>query len=581
MDNMRKPPSTIFNSLRFKLITGLMLIMLPIVLFLIYTNFYSIQVVRNQVAQSNSNMISLYMGLIDKSLADIDSYLLKYASEVTGLHVLDRSPEIDIDLYKMERIWQFKQLVNNVTYYEGLDYFFIYSPINNDLVFAPKQTGSADTDNQSIKDAIVWLIDDGQSAESFQTGKWSVFRANKKDYLLYIIKVGGLYIGAGVNTQDVTGPLNLLDLGADGRALLVDGNHKPLKDESFFREQGIDLSYTPKSYRLSGFDEGYLVIGEHSGKGDFGLVAVVPDQSILQKLPYLQRIISLIAAGTVLILLLAFYFMRRVVLRPINRIVLAMRRIKEGHLEMRIAKKPTSNEFELMNEMFNSMVTDIQKLKIDVYEEQLINQKAELKHLQLQVNPHFFLNSLNVVYYLAQERKYGLIQELSLSLIRYFRFMFRSHTDHVLVRDELGHTKNYLNIQKIRFPGSLTYAITVPDDLLDCCIPPLIIQSFAENTIKHAVNTDEPTHIEISIERDNRNDEERLHIRIRDTGMGYENEVLEKLRQDIKLTTEEGEHIGIWNARQRLRLLYGGQAIIGFSNDNGAIVDIFLPIMKG
>ncbi|WP_235550561.1 sensor histidine kinase [Paenibacillus sp. Soil750] len=578
---MRKPLFTIFNSLRFKLITGLMLIMLPIVLFLIYSNFYSIQVVRNQVGQSNSNMISLYMGLIDKSLADIDSYLLKYASEETGLHVLDRSPEIDIDLYKMERIWQFKQLENNVTYYEGLDYFFIYSPINNDLVFAPKQTGSAGSDNQPIKDAIVSLIVDGQSAESFQTGRWSVFRVYEKDYLLYFIKVGGLYIGAGVNTQDVTGPLNLLDLGADGRALLVDGNHKPLKDESFFREQGIDLSYTSKSYRLSGFDEGYLVIGEHSGKGDFGLVAVVPDQSILQKLPYLQRIILLIAAGTVLILLLAFYFMRRVVLRPINRIVLAMRRIKEGHLEMRIAKKPTSNEFELMNEMFNSMVTDIQKLKIDVYEEQLISQKAELKHLQLQINPHFFLNSLNVVYYLAQERKYGLIQELSLSLIRYFRFMFRSHTDHVLVRDELGHTKNYLNIQKIRFPGSLTYGITVPDDLLDCCIPPLIIQSFAENTIKHTVNTDEPTHIEISIERDSRNDEERLHIRIRDTGMGYENEVLEKLRQEIKLTTEEGEHIGIWNAQQRLRLLYGGQAIMGFSNDNGAIVDIYLPIMKG
>ncbi|WP_409346004.1 histidine kinase [Paenibacillus sp. MBLB4367] len=578
---MSKPPSSIFNSLRFKLITGLMLIMVPIVLFLIYTNFYSIQVVRNQVAQSNNNMISLYMGLIDKSLADIDSYLLKYASEETGLHILDRSPEIDIDLYKMERIWQFQHLVNNVTYYKGLDYFFIYSPMNNDLVFAPKQTGSAGADNQPIKDAIVSLIDDGQSADRFQTGRWSVFRVYEKDYLLYTIKVGGLYIGAGVNAQGVTGPLDLLDLGADGRALLVDGSHEPLKDESFFREHGIDLSYTPKSYRLSGVDNGYLVIGEHSAKGDFGLVAVVPDQSILQKLPYLQRIILLIAAGTVLILLLAFYFMRRVVLRPINRIVLAMRRIKEGHLEMRIAKKPTSNEFELMNETFNSMVSDIQKLKIDVYEEQLINQKAELKHLQLQINPHFFLNSLNVVYYLAQEKKYGLIQELSLSLIRYFRFMFRSYTDHVLVRDELGHTKNYLNIQKIRFPGSLTYAISAPDDLLDCCIPPLIVQSFTENTIKHAVNTDEPTHIEISIERDNRNDAERLHIRIRDTGAGYENEVLEKLRQEIKLTTEEGEHIGIWNARQRLRLLYGDQASIGFSNDNGAIVDIFLPIMKG
>ncbi|GAA3409952.1 sensor histidine kinase [Paenibacillus hodogayensis] len=574
---MRKPVSSLFNSLRFKLIAGLMFVMLPIVLFLIYTNFYSIQVVRNQVAQSNSNMISLYMGLIDKSLSDIDNYLLKYASEETGLYILDRSPWIDIDLYKMERIWQFKQLVNNATYYEGLDYFFVYSPLNQDLVYAPKQTGSANFDNQSIQDAIVSLIDDGH----FETRRWSVFRLSDRDYLLYTIKVGGLYIGAGVNARDVTGPLDLLDLGADGRALLVDGNHEPLKNESFFRERGIDLSYTPNSYRLSGMDDRYLVIGDHSDKGDFGLVAVVPDQGILQKLPYLQRIILFIALGSVFILLLTFYFMRRVVLRPINRIVLAMRRIQEGQLETRIAKKPTSNEFELMNETFNSMVTDIQKLKIDVYEEQLINQKAELKHMQLQINPHFFLNSLNIVYYLAQEKKYGLIQELSLSLIRYFRFMFRSHTDHVRVQDELGHTNNYLNIQKIRFPRSLTYTISIPDDLLDCCIPPLIIQSFAENTIKHAVNTDEPTHIEISIQQVSRDDGDQLHIRIRDTGPGYEIEVLEKLRQEINLTTKEGEHIGIWNARQRLRLLYGDQATIAFSNDNGAIVNIFMPIMKG
>ncbi|WP_244209051.1 sensor histidine kinase [Paenibacillus ferrarius] len=574
---MRKPPSSIFNSLRFKLITGLMLIMLPIVIFLIFSNFYSIQVVRNQVSQTNSNMISLYMGLIDRSLRDIDNYLLKYASEETGLYILDRSPLIDIDLYQMERIWQFKQLVNNATYYKGLDYFFVYSPANQDLVFAPNQTGSANFDNQPIKDAIVSLIDDGH----FQTGRWTVFSLHDKDYLSYIMKIGGLYIGAGVNARDITGPLDLLDLGADGRALLVDGNYEPLKNESFFRERGIDLSYTPKSYRLSGIDDGYLVIGEHSGKGDFGLVAVVPDQRILQKLPYLQRIIFFIAVGTVIIVLLAFYFMRRVVLRPINRIVLAMSKIKEGHLDTQIAMKPASNEFELMNETFNSMLTDIQKLRIDIYEEQLINQKAELKQLQLQINPHFFLNSLNVVYYLAQEQKYKLIQELSLSLIHYFRFMFRSHTDHVLVRDELGHTKNYLNIQQIRFPGSLTYAIIASDDLLDCFIPPLIIQSFAENTIKYAVNTDVPTSIEVSVGRDSRKDEERLHIRIRDTGPGFADEVLEKLRQEINLTSKEGEHIGIWNVRRRLRLLYGEQASIRFSNDNGAIVDIFMPIMKG
>lgn len=570
-----------FNSLRFKLITGLMLIILPMVLFLIYNNMYSIQVVRNQVAQSNSNMISLYMGLIDRALEDIDNYLLKYASEETGLHILDRPPGIDIDLYNMEVIWQFQELRGNTTYYKGLDYFFVYSPSNQDLIFAPKPTGSANIDNQPIKDAIESLLHQEQSTGSLQYEKWSVLRVDEHDYLLHTIRAGNLYIGAGVNAGDVMGPLNLLDLGTEGRALLVDGNHAPLQEESFFREHGIDLSYTPKNYRLTGVDDRYLVIGEQSSKGDFGLVAVVPDQNILEKLPYLQRIILLIAAGSSLILLVAYYFLRKVVLRPINRIVAAMRKIKDGYLEMRIPNKPTSNEFELMNETFNSMASDIQKLKIDVYEEQLINQKAELRHLQLQINPHFFLNSLNVVYYLAQDQKYGLIQELALSLIRYFRFMFRSYTDYVLLQNELNHTENYLKIQKFRFPGSLTYTISAEEDVLDSWIPPLMIQSFAENTIKHAINTDTPTHIDILIERDGLNTEERLHIRIRDTGPGYKEQVLEKLWQEINLMNEEGEHIGIWNARRRLRLLYGDQASIKFSNDNGAVVDICLPLTKG
>jgi len=571
---------SLFNSLRFKLVTGLMLIMLPMVSFLIYNNFYSIDVVRNQVAQSSSNMLNLYMGLIDSTLEDIDNYLLKFTAEESGLYILDRPSEADSDLYNLERIWLFTELRDNATYYKALDYFFVYSTLNKDLLFAPKLTGSANANNDSVKAAITGLLQDEQTMKDYRSDQWTVLQMEEQDYLLHIIKSGNLYIGAGVNAKDVMGPLDLLDLGTEGRALLVDSGNTPLLDETFFKEHEIDLAYTSGTYRLTGADDKYLVIGEKSGMGEFGLVAVVPDQNILEKLPYLQRIILLIATGTILILLISVYFLRKVVLLPINRIVVAMRKIKEGYLEARIPDKPASNEFEMMNETFNSMVRDIQQLKIDVYEEQLINQKAELKQLQLQINPHFFLNSLNIVYYLAQEKKYGLIQELSFSLIRYFRFTFRSQTDDVLLQDELNHTENYLKIQHFRFPGSLTYAISAQDELRECYIPPLIIQSFAENTIKHAINTDEPTHIEITIVKAEWLPEERLHIRIHDTGCGFAEEVLHKLRQEMNLMNEDGEHIGIWNVRRRLRLLYGDKAGITFSNENGAIVELILPLSR-
>ncbi|MDQ6419507.1 histidine kinase [Paenibacillus sp. LHD-117] len=577
---MKLAHRSLFNSLRFKLVTGLLLIMLPMVSFLIYNNFYSMEVVRNQVSQSNGNMLELYMGMIDKTLEDIDDYLLKFAAEESGLYILDRPAETDRDLYNLHQLWLFTELKENAIYYNALDYFFIYSTLNEELLFAPKIVGSAFPNNDSIKEELTNMMEHERTMESYPYKQWTVFRAEEQNYLIRIIRTGNLYVGAGVNTDDVMGPLDLLDLGTEGRSLLVDDGYAPLQDEAFFEENEIDLAYASNEYRLAGADDQYLVIGEKSGKGGFGLVAVVPDQTILEKLPYLQRIILLIATGSILILLIALYFLRTVVLLPVNRIIMAMRKIKEGYLEARIPNKPASNEFEMMNETFNSMVSDIQQLKIDVYEEQLTNQKAELKQLQMQINPHFFLNSLNVVYYLAQEKKYGLIQELSISLIRYFRFMFRSQTDFVLLGDELGHTENYLTIQKFRFPGSLTYSIAAEDELRGCFIPTLIIQSFAENTIKHAVNTDEPTHLVITASKAEWGAEEALWIRIRDTGPGFSSEVLPKLQQGTNLMNEQGEHIGIWNARRRLRLLYEDKVSISFSNDDGAVVDMILPVCR-
>ena len=107
-----------------------------------------------------------------------------------------------------------------------------------------------------------------------------------------------------------------------------------------------------------------------------------------------------------------------------------------------------------MTDTFNTMMDEIHKLKINVYEEQLATQRSELKHLQLQINPHFLFNSLNIVYHLASVKNLALIQEMILCLVQYFRFMFRSNSHFVSLSDELDHTRNYLTIQQMRFPKS-------------------------------------------------------------------------------------------------------------------------------
>ncbi|PWW38879.1 hypothetical protein [Paenibacillus pabuli] len=179
---------TIFNSIRFKLITGLFVIIFPMIIFLIYNNLYSIKVVRNQVAQSNSNLVNLYMNLSDAILDDIDRYLYKVISEDSGLQSLARPDETHPDLYNIGTYLLFRQFIEDSVYYKSLDYFFAYSAVNDDLVFAPKPTGHAYTWNQPIREEIVHLLQNKDTQASLLRDKWFVTKIAGTDYLICLLR---------------------------------------------------------------------------------------------------------------------------------------------------------------------------------------------------------------------------------------------------------------------------------------------------------------------------------------------------------------------------------------------------------
>ncbi|WP_342556497.1 hypothetical protein MHI37_18650 [Paenibacillus sp. FSL H8-0548] len=72
-----------------------------------------------------------------------------------------------------------------------------------------------------------------------------------------------------------------------------------------------------------------------------------------------------------------------------------------------------------------------------------------------------------------------------------------------------------------------------------------------------------------------------MKIRIQDTGKGFSNEVLRQMQENINPINDSGEHIGIWNVKRRLWLLYQNQADIAFHNDHGAVIEIGLPLRQG
>ncbi len=552
------------KSIRFKLIVGVLLLVVPLQSLLLFDNYYAMQVVQEQVANSNRNLTALYMDQIDHNLEEVSKYLKMTVAFESDLVLFDIPEQDNSDSYHMAKINLFNKIERDIANYKSIDLLFVYSSINEDLITNQPPTESV-ASMQATRNGIKQMLQEKVETASGLVDQWFTYKLNGQFYLYKIQKIGQVYLGAWVLASKLMVPINLLDMGADGKSLLVTEQLEAMDGQTALGDQ-----------------EQYLQVSTPSSQGDFSLLILIPYRDILAHLPDLRIVWYLVLLGSLITIPIFYIFLRHVILQPINRIVAIMRRVRDGSLEQRVvAETPVSYEFELMNDVFNSMVAQIKNLKINVYEEKLLNQQAELKHLQLQINPHFFLNALNTIYNMAQFRNYRLIQDMSEYMINYLRFMFQSGLKFVSLAEELAHTDNYLKIQAVRFHEGFTYQLNCPESLGDMSIPPLLIQTFVENIIKHAITMNEPIQLGVDVER-SANDTQMVQITVWDTGKGFSSVVLQQLEKELPQMAETGKHIGIWNARRRLKLIYPDGASLQLSNGNagGAQVIMELPYLK-
>jgi two-component system, sensor histidine kinase YesM len=566
------------NSIRFKLVVGLLAVMLPVITFLIYNNFYAIKVVHNQVAESYNKMMSLYMNQIDSNLDAVDTYLINLQASETDLQIMLYSK--NEEEYSLAKMRLSNKIKNDIPMYKSIDSIFIYSMSKQDFV------GSGDgaysyNEERAIREFIADSCSELKELKKPQIPNWYVKQLGKEYYLFRILKMGDIYLGSWANVKRLLVPLKMINIGKNGASLLATEQGEPMLNEQLVIDNSLNLKLDFNKYHLIGDKNKYLFVGEKSLKGNFSLIALVPDNEILQKLPYFQSIITIISAVLILLLPISLVLLRGIIIVPLRKMLTAMKRIQEGDLEARIEPYATSEEFKVVNKTFNKMMGQIQDLKIDIYEEKINRQKAELQHLQLQINPHFFLNSLNIIHALASTKKYDLIQEMTLCLIKYFRYMFKSNLSFVTLEDELQHVQNYIRIQELRFSENLSYNIEAPSYLMKTMVPPLIIHTFIENSIKYAVSMDEQIKLSVNIQLVDLDEGEHLmKVQINDTGEGFKEEVLRELRAGNRVLDDQGEHIGIWNVQRRLALLYKGRAnlSVGNTESGGAMVEIVLPL---
>jgi len=195
--------------------------------------------------------------------------------------------------------------------------------------------------------------------------------------------------------------------------------------------------------------------------------------------------------------------------------------------------------------------------------------QTQLEVLRMQLQPHFLFNTLHTISAFMQEGEIEDADRMISRLSDLLRLALDGGGAHeVPLRQEMDFLKTYLEIQQIRFQDQLRVKLDVPDELLDACVPSLILQPLVENAIKHGVTRRaEGGEVSVTITRD----DGKLRVAVRDDGPG--------MRADLSRAAD-GSGVGLANTRARLEQLYGKGQRFAVANDpaGGARVEITIPL---
>ena len=288
--------------------------------------------------------------------------------------------------------------------------------------------------------------------------------------------------------------------------------------------------------------------------------------------------ISLLVISLLLLLFYLFsrYFLGEII-TPLHSVMEGMKEMEEGNLTVHV-EPAGQNEIRTMIHSFNRMVRE---LKASIEENERVQQKkhrAEGNALQSQINPHFLVNTLNSIRFMAQVSRFEGIRRMAEALIKILSCSFRGSISFYTVREELDVLDSYIYLMKIRYSDGFEVEYHIDQGCLDYKMPRLILQPIVENSIVHglAEKEDDIGHLKMSLKEE----VESLLFSVEDDGRGMTQEEIEALLHPKEREEDDNTSIGIENVLGRLKLNFGERGQVWMESRIGRYTRTFLRIPK-
>ena len=189
------------------------------------------------------------------------------------------------------------------------------------------------------------------------------------------------------------------------------------------------------------------------------------------------------------------------------------------------------------------------------------NLEQQLEYLRYQINPHFFMNTLNNIHALVDidpEKAQATILELS-KMMRFV--LYEGDKNNVTLSREFDFLRTYIHLMELRYTDKVKISVDLPSEVPDKTLPPLMLISFVENAFKHGVSYRHDSFIEVSATLSS----DQLHFTCRNSKADHPN--------------EEKGGVGLSNVKKRLDLLYDNRYTLDISDGASTYnVELTLPL---
>lgn len=327
------------------------------------------------------------------------------------------------------------------------------------------------------------------------------------------------------------------------------------------------------SYQEGLFDKktDYMTMESPIDEYNWYIIEEMPIDIIKEPIKIISKNILLIFIIFIFVYLIIAYKLSIWITRPILNMKYKMSEFMNGNLNVEIASTK-EDEFGELEKSFNEMVRRLNLSIEEIKEKEKQKRFAELSFLQAQINPHFLYNTLSSVRFLISMKKNDEAEEMIYRFTKLLRSLLPKASDMIYLNEEIENIKNYIELQKMRYPNAFCVNIDIDKKIEKFKVPSFILQPIVENAILYSMEKENNIG-KISIV--GYIDEDFIKIVVKDNGIGMSED-------KIKIVLNKNEvvnKVGIINVDERIKLNYGNKYGLKINSlkDKGTKIILLFP----